>query len=79
MKRPAWLIVATFFFVTVSAQVQVRPLPEPGYDQRIRDFVNQVKVVDTHEWLETVQASKIMAFGGDFLYVEDIYSSDDIS
>jgi predicted TIM-barrel fold metal-dependent hydrolase len=27
-----------------------------------------------HEWLETVPASKIMAFGGDFLYVENIYS-----
>lgn len=27
-----------------------------------------------HEWLETVPASKIMAFGGDFLYVENVYS-----
>lgn len=27
-----------------------------------------------HEWLETVPAGKIMAFGGDFLYVENVYS-----
>ena len=26
-----------------------------------------------HEWLETVPASKIMAFGGDFRNVENIY------
>ncbi|MFA5816766.1 MAG: amidohydrolase family protein [Bacteroidales bacterium] len=27
-----------------------------------------------HEWLETVPANKIMAFGGDFLHVEGVYS-----
>lgn len=27
-----------------------------------------------HEWLETVPANKIMAFGGDFLHVEGIHS-----
>jgi len=26
-----------------------------------------------HEWLETVPANKIMAFGGDFLNVEGVY------
>jgi len=49
----------TFFFSTVAillsvqvqAQVRIKPQPEQGYEQRIRDFVDRMKVVDTHEHL----------------------------
>lgn len=41
-------ILASF---QVQAQVRIKPLPEPGYEQRIRDFVDRMKVVDTHEHL----------------------------
>ncbi|HBB93031.1 MAG TPA: hypothetical protein DC042_15290 [Bacteroidales bacterium] len=51
MKRTALFLGAVFAFVSVGAQIQVRPIPEPGFEQRIRDFVNQIKVVDTHEHL----------------------------
>lgn len=38
-------------FVSVSAQVQVKPMPKSGYEQRIRNYVNSMKIVDTHEHL----------------------------
>jgi len=43
--------VAVLASVQVLAQVRIKPLPEPGYEQRIRDFVDRMKVVDTHEHL----------------------------
>lgn len=51
MKRSVLFTAGIFVFLAAGAQVQVRPLPEHGFDQRIRDFVNQIKVVDTHEHL----------------------------
>jgi len=76
MKRTASLMVATFFFVTVSAQIQVRPLPEPGYDQRIRDFVNQIGVVDTHEHL--LNPAKLDSSTFDFMLLISHYAPGDI-
>lgn len=37
--------------ITCSAQVTVKSLPASGFDQRIRDHVNQIRIVDTHEHL----------------------------
>ena len=51
MRRSAWFPLAIAVAFAVTAQVQIRPLPEAGYDQRIRDYVKQVRVVDTHEHL----------------------------
>jgi len=51
MKRTSLLALVAFSFMTSAAQVQIGPLPESGYDQRIRDYVNRMKVVDTHEHL----------------------------
>ncbi|MFA5816767.1 MAG: hypothetical protein WC865_14225 [Bacteroidales bacterium] len=76
MKRTALLIVATFFFVTVSAQIQVRPLPEPGFDKRIRDFVNQMRVVDTHEHL--LNPAKLDSSSFDFMLLISHYAPGDI-
>jgi len=35
-----------------AAQVQVKPMPKSGYEQRIRNYVNGMKIVDTHEHLQ---------------------------
>jgi hypothetical protein len=35
----------------LHAQVQVGPPPRPGYEQRIRDAIDQIRIVDTHEHL----------------------------
>jgi uncharacterized protein len=51
MRRTIFLTAAMFFFVTAVAQVRVEPLAQPGYEKRIKDFVANVMVVDTHEHL----------------------------
>ena len=47
------LICATFI---LSAQIATRPLPKSGFEQRIRDEVYSIKLIDTHEHLHTEEA-----------------------
>lgn len=49
MKKVLLLFVIGSFPCFSNAQVQVRPLPSPGYESRIRQFVDNMRVVDTHE------------------------------
>jgi predicted TIM-barrel fold metal-dependent hydrolase len=51
MKRK--LLVILFFIIIISVQAQVRIYPEakPGYEQRIRDHIENMRIVDTHEHL----------------------------
>jgi len=51
MKFTTVLFLTITISLSAYSQVQVKPLPKAGYDQRIRDFVNHMKVVDTHEHL----------------------------
>ena len=44
------VILGSFPFLT-GAQVQVRPLPSSGCEKRIKDFIDNLTVVDTHEHL----------------------------
>ena len=59
------------------AQVQIRPLPSEGYEQRINDFVNDMKVVDTHEHLMSLTRLK-QRTSLDFMLLLHHYSADDI-
>lgn len=52
MKRIILSSIAMAFSFSVVAQVQVRSLPTPGYEKRISDYINNIRVVDTHEHLE---------------------------
>jgi predicted TIM-barrel fold metal-dependent hydrolase len=76
------MLIALLFPFSVHAQVQVRPLPEAGYDQRIRDFVNQLRVVDTHEHLMTLEILKKIGrytcTTPDFMLLLNVYASEDI-
>ena len=51
MKRQ--LLVILFFILTysISAQVRIYPEAKPGYEQRIREHIKNMRIVDTHEHL----------------------------
>lgn len=51
MRRSLLIIFLAILAPLSNAQVRVRDLPLPGYEQRIRDFVDSLKIVDTHEHL----------------------------
>lgn len=56
---------------------QKRLLPKAGYDRRIRDFVNSMEIVDTHEHLinpETIKKDWPL----DFMLLLNHYADDDI-
>ena len=71
------------FFLLISvphlsrAQVQIRPLPSKGYEERINDFINNMKVVDTHEHLLSLSRLK-QRTTLDFMLLLHHYSADDI-
>jgi uncharacterized protein len=47
-------LLTSIYLTEAQGQIQIRPLPEAGYEQRIRDAVNLIRIVDTHEHLMTV-------------------------
>jgi hypothetical protein len=59
------------------AQVQIRPLPSGGYEQRITGFINDMTVVDTHEHLMSPTRLK-QRTTLDFMLLLHHYSADDI-
>ena len=63
--------------VGLYGQVQVKPFPKPGYEQRIGNFILNMKVVDTHEHLED-QADWIKPGKLDFMLLLQHYAYDDI-
>ena len=79
MTRPA---IHMFFFISiifqqVNAQIQLRPLPKPGFEQRINEHVGNMEIVDTHEHLmpqESVKRSTML----DFMLLLHHYADDDI-
>lgn len=48
-----------------NAQIQVRPLPHPGYEERIRQAVENIRLIDTHEHLmsEKEALNNVNTFG----------------
>ena len=52
MKKSVLTTLAITLLFSLQAQVQIRPLPQRGYEQRIKNFIDNVRVVDTHEHLE---------------------------
>lgn len=59
------------------AQVQIRPLPSRGFEQRITGFINDMTVVDTHEHLLSLTRLK-QRTTLDFMLLLHHYSADDI-
>jgi hypothetical protein len=77
MSKIALLVLAFMVLFSVSAQVQVRNFPKAGYDQRIRDFVYSMKIVDTHEHLVNPAIIK-KSWPLDFMLLLNHYAIDDI-
>ena len=77
MKRTTFFLLAIAFLFSAKAQVQVRPLPKAGYEVRIREFINNMKVVDTHEHLGSPERYK-KSGQLDFMMLLFHYADDDI-
>jgi uncharacterized protein len=81
MIRTALFILTFVFITSTDAQVQVRPLPKPGYDQRIREAINRLRVVDSHEHLMSLENIKNWRYKCnklDFMFLFTVYACDDI-
>lgn len=70
------LIVISAQFPT-QGQIQIRPLPEMGFENRIREFVNNLELVDTHNHLSSMEALKNHSTL-DFMLLLHHYMDDDI-
>jgi uncharacterized protein len=77
MKKILILLILMFLSYAIKAQIQIRPLPENGYEQRIKEFVSSMTIVDTHEhlWNPDVIKNGTML---DFVLLFHHYANDDI-
>ena len=69
-------ILGSFPLIT-RAQVQIRPLSLTGYEKRIKDFVDNMTVIDTHEHLVSPLTLK-QRTSLDFMILLQGYSAADI-
>jgi len=77
MKHFIFLSICFFIPSLSSAQIQLRPLPDDGFEQRIADYVNGLELSDSHEHLmnqESVKNSTML----DFMLLLNHYADDDI-
>lgn len=77
MKMVIPFFVALSVSLSCGAQVQIKDLPSRGYEQRIKDFVNNMTVIDTHEHLFSVPRLK-RSVSLDFMLLLFNYSNIDI-
>lgn len=76
MKFILLLFILGFFPITTSSQVQVRSLSLPGYEKRIKNFIDSMTVVDTHEHLRSPLELKKTSL--DFMLLLRSYSPADL-
>ena len=51
MKKLYFILLLIFFKQPINAQVRIYLEPKEGYEQRIRNYIDSMRVVDTHEHL----------------------------
>ncbi len=78
MKFKGCFLFVVFFAVTGFTQIQLVAPPEPGFEQRIRQFVNDIRIIDTHEHLITEEERLAMADRLDFTYLFSHYAKEDL-
>jgi uncharacterized protein len=77
MKKIFAIIGLSMSILCGFTQVQIKPLPKPGYEKRIRVYVDKMKVVDTHEHLNILVKGNGYAI--DFMWLfEGGYQKSDI-
>ena len=77
MRNLLLLPIGILMFSNLIAQVQFRPLPEAGFEERITNFVNELELSDSHEHLmnpERIKHSSML----DFMLLLHHYADDDI-
>jgi len=77
MIRIIFILVLLLPFNSLVGQIQVRPLPEAGFEQRISDYVNTLEIFDSHEHLMSQQSVKNSTML-DFMLLLHHYADDDI-
>lgn len=77
MKSILSLFILASLCLTTGAQVKIKPIPSPGYEKRIADFIDKMTVIDTHEHLLDPQRMEEYT-SLDFMLLLHQYSSWDI-
>ena len=72
------LCIASGMISTNSAQIQTTDLPEPGFEKRIETYVNEIRLIDTHEHLITEEERIQKADQLDFTYLFSHYANEDL-
>jgi len=70
--------MASGIFSNNSAQIQTTDLPEPGFETRIEKYVNEIRLIDTHEHLITEEERIEKADQLDFTYLFSHYTNEDL-
>ena len=76
-------LFSTFFFTlsfisNIVAQIQTTDLPKPGFETRIEKYVNEIRLIDTHEHLITEEERIKKADQLDFTYLFSHYTNEDL-
>jgi len=72
------LCMALGIISTTGAQIQTTELPEPGFEKRIEAYVNEIRLIDTHEHLITEEERIQRADQLDFTYLFSHYANEDL-
>jgi len=72
------LCMAAGVIGTNKAQIRTTDLPEPGFELRIENYVNEIKLIDTHEHLITEEERIQKADQLDFTYLFSHYANEDL-
>jgi hypothetical protein len=76
-RKVVFITLALLSFSFINAQVQIYPAPEDGYQNRIKTFIDNLKVIDTHEHL--IPQNKLHeSTSYDFMLLLAHYSNSDI-
>jgi predicted TIM-barrel fold metal-dependent hydrolase len=79
MKYFLTLLFLIFFTAPGSSQIRIRSSPSPGYEERIKEYIDTLRIVDTHEHLadpSLVKKSNMLDF---FLLLHHYYYDDLVS
>ncbi|MCK5820421.1 MAG: amidohydrolase family protein, partial [Bacteroidales bacterium] len=72
------ITIALSSYIQINAQIQTTSLPEAGFEARIEIFVNEIKLIDTHEHLITEEERIAKADQLDFTYLFSHYTIEDL-
>lgn len=77
MKKLQFTLLLVAISILLQAQITIKPVPQPGYEHRIRDHITAQKVVDTHEHLMNPKGIPNSGMF-DFMLLFHHYADDDI-